>query len=323
MAILGIDEVGRGPLAGPLVVGAVILPQVEKPWFSELKDSKKLTAKKRESLNEIILEEATVGLGWVPAVELDSLGISNALKLATRRAIKLIQEKHQPFSEVIIDGKINFLTKTPLEKYTSTIIKADDKIREVSAASIIAKVARDHYMVSLATKCPEYNFNKHVGYGTKAHLEAIYKYGLTPEHRKSFEPCKTLSGFISPSESLSSHKKNTTILGSRGEDTTINYLLNNGHQIIARNYKTFFYEIDIISLKDDHIYFTEVKYRKSNFHGSGLDMITSEKKRRMAFAAESYLKYTNHKFAPLNPLLAVASVSGEDFHLDSWFPLEI
>ena len=319
MAILGIDEVGRGPLAGPLVIGAVILPPEEKPWFSELKDSKKLTAKKRESLSEVILKEAAVGLGWVPATELDSIGISNALKLATRRAVKLIQAKHQPFSEVIIDGKINFLAKTPLENYTSTLIKADDRIREVSAASIVAKVARDHYMVDLATKYPEYHFNKHVGYGTKAHLEAIYKYGLTPEHRKSFEPCKSLSGFIKSEKPV----KNTTHLGSLGEDATIGYLIKNGHQIIAKNHKTFFYEIDIISIKDDHIFFTEVKYRKNSIHGSGLEVITPEKKRQMAFAAESYLKYTNQKFKNLNPLLAVASVTGPDFTLNSWFPLEI
>ena len=318
MAILGIDEVGRGPLAGPLVMGAVILPEKESPWFNDLKDSKKLTAKKREILNEFILNEAVTGLGWVSSKELDKIGIGNALKLATRRAVKEVQEKHSPFSEIIIDGKINFLAKTPLEKYTTTLIKADDKIRAVSAASIIAKVARDHYMINLAEKYPEYNFNKHVGYGTKNHLKAIYEYGLTPEHRKSFEPCKTLSGFIKPEKIV----KNTTNLGSIGEKIVAKYLSLNGHQIIAKNHKTYFYEIDIISTKDNHIYFTEVKYRKSNLRGSSLDMITLEKKRQMTFAAESYLKYMNHKFASLDPLLAVASVSGEDFHLDSWFPLE-
>ena len=91
MAILGIDEVGRGPLAGPLVIGAVILPEDDRAWFSELKDSKALTAKKRETLNEIILKESATGLGWVSAKEIDEAGISKSLELATRRAVKSIQ----------------------------------------------------------------------------------------------------------------------------------------------------------------------------------------------------------------------------------------
>ncbi len=317
MSLLGIDEVGRGPLAGPLVIGAVILPKDKKSWFNELKDSKKLNANKRETLNEIILNEAITSLGWVNVEEIDNLGISKALKLATRRAIESIQAKHQPFSEIIIDGKVNFLKATALEKYTSTLIKADDKIREVSAASIIAKVARDHYMINLAQKYPNYNFDKHVGYGTKTHLEAIYKYGLTSEHRKSFEPCKTLSGF----EHSKKLNKNTTEKGLQGESAVENYLNKKGHHIIARNHKTYFYEIDIISIKDNYIYFTEVKYRNSHSHGNGLSAIDQKKLQQMRFAAESYLKYTNQKFKSFNPLLAVASVSGKNYKVDSWFPL--
>ncbi len=317
MPILGIDEVGRGPLAGPLVVGAVILPSEEQDWFSDLKDSKKLTTKKRESLSKLILENSATGLGWVPANELDNLGISKALELATRRAVKSVQSLHAPFSEIIIDGKINFLHGTPLEKYTTTCIKADDKIREVSAASIIAKVARDNYMIELATKYPEYKFDKHVGYGTKSHVAAIFKYGLTEEHRKSFEPCKTLSGFTLKKD----QKKNTTNLGKYAESIVADYLETHGHTIIEKNHKTHFYEIDIISAKDDTIYFTEVKYRRDAAHGSGLDAITHSKLAQMQFAATSYLKYQNTKFAKHNPLLAVASVSGPNYHLDTWDPL--
>ena len=258
MAILGIDEVGRGPLAGPLVVGAVILPEGEHDWFNELNDSKKLTAKKREALSEIILKKAFTGLGWVTADELDKIGISEALKLATRRAVKSVQSLHAPFSQIIIDGKVNFLAKTKLEPYVTTIIKADAKIREVSAASIIAKVARDRYMINLAPKYPEYGFDQHVGYGTKSHVAAIHKYGLTKEHRKSFEPCKSLSGFT---PQVKPHK-NTTSIGQKAEQSVADYLESHGHTIIARNHKTFFYEIDIISTKDNYIYFTEVKYRE-------------------------------------------------------------
>ncbi len=321
MAILGIDEVGRGPLAGPLVIGAVILPDEEQSWFKDLKDSKKLSAKKREELNNLILENSATGLGWIPANELDELGISKALDLATKKAVKQVQSLHSPFSQIIIDGKVNFLKGTPLEKFTTTCIKGDDKIREISAASIIAKVARDNYMIKLADKYPEYGFNKHVGYGTKAHIEAIYKYGLTPEHRKSFEPCKSLSGFT-PKKEI---KKNTTSIGQKAESIVADYLEKQGHTIITRNHKTKFYEIDIISTKDNHIYFTEVKYRKSSTHGTPLETITKKKQQQMLFATESYLKYQNTKFKSFQPLLAVATITGNIQKLETtqitWFPL--
>ena len=317
MPILGIDEVGRGPLAGPLVVGAVILPEEEKPWFNDLKDSKKLTAKKREALNEIILAESTTSLGWVAAEELDQLGITESLKLATRRAVKRIQSLHTPFSQIIIDGNINFLISTPLEKYTSTCIKGDSKIREISAASIIAKVARDQYMINLATEYPNYGFDKHVGYGTKAHKEAIYKYGLTPEHRRSFEPCKSISGFTSPVKST----KNTTKAGHQAESIVAEYLKSKGHTIIEQNHKTPYYEIDLISTKDNKIYFTEVKYRKNSIHGNGLDVVTATKLNQMHFAAESYLKFKDSEFKNYQPLLAVASVTEPDYQIQTWFLL--
>ena len=135
MAILGIDEVGRGPLAGPLVVGAVILPEKRSEWIDELRDSKKLSAKKRETLNQVILEKAAAtGLGWVSAKELDEVGISEALRLATGRAVKSVQRLHAPFSQIVIDGKVNFLKNTALEKFVSTMPKADNLVKEVSAA---------------------------------------------------------------------------------------------------------------------------------------------------------------------------------------------
>lgn len=317
MTILGIDEVGRGPLAGPLVVGAVILPNEQASWFSDLRDSKQLTAKKREALNELILQTSATGLGWVSAAELDQIGISQALNLATSRAVKSVQALHVPFSQIIIDGKINFLHSTPLARYTSTCIKGDAKIREISAASIIAKVARDHYMTKLAQKYPIYGFDKHVGYGTAAHIKAIHSHGLCPEHRRSFEPCKTLSSFTTPTPV----HKNTTSTGQKAESVVATYLESHGHSIIAKNHKTYFYEIDLISIKDGRIYFTEVKYRKTSTHGSGLHAITPAKLRQMHYAATSYLKYTTRKYANLQPFLAVASVSGEDFIVDDWLIL--
>ena len=313
MTILGIDEVGRGPLAGPLVVGAVVLPTEEKEWFVELADSKKLTAKKRERLSELILAEAVVGLGWVSNIELDEVGISGALRLATRRAVKAVQKLHAPFSQIVIDGKVNFLKNTPLEEYVSVMIKADDLIREVSATSIVAKVARDKYMCELAGKYPEYGFEKHMGYGTVFHRKAIEEFGICPEHRRSFEPCKSLTGFDKEKNVV----KNTT---KRGEEAVCEYLVRQGHEIIIRNYKTYFYEIDIVSVKDKMIYFTEVKYRKNADFGGGLMAINTKKQKQMRYAAESFLK-TKLEFKNLNPILAVADVAGEDFRVKDWFVL--
>ena len=314
MAILGIDEVGRGPLAGPLVVGAVILPEDEREWYAELKDSKKLSPKKRERLNGLICAEATVGLGWVTNVELDDVGISEALRLATRRAVRVVQKQRTPFSQIIIDGKINFLENTALAKYVSTVVRADDLIREVSAASIVAKVARDKYMVAIAKKYPNYGFDKHMGYGTVKHRQAIKENGICPEHRLSFEPCKSMIGFTKKSNVV----KNTTSIGGKGESAVCEYLERNGHFIAERNYKTRFCEIDIVSLKDDKIYFTEVKYRKNAYHGGGFAAITREKQKQMEFAVEVFLKY-HPEYYELDPLLAVASVSGDDYSVDDWF----
>jgi ribonuclease HII len=315
MAILGIDEVGRGPLAGPLVVGAVILPDDKPEWVTDLRDSKKLSAKKREKYSEIILREApATGLGWVSPREIDELGISEALRLATRRAVKSVRALHVSFSQIVIDGKVNFLSLTTLAKYVTTMVKADDLVKEVSAASIIAKVARDKYMIEAGKRFPAYGFEKHVGYGTAAHIAAIRENGPCEEHRRSFEPIKSLVGF-SRNEAK---KKNTTFVGALGEDAVVKYLENEGHTIVARNFKTYFYEIDIVSLKDDKIYFTEVKYRKNDTRGGGMMAIDNVKFQKMKYAAECFLKYHEREFGDLNPILAAADVTGEDFVVKDW-----
>ncbi|MEO5950085.1 MAG: ribonuclease HII [Candidatus Saccharimonadales bacterium] len=181
--ILGIDEVGRGPWAGPLVVGAVVLGDIP---IEGLTDSKKLTKKRREELDAIIRRDAAgFGLGWVSADELDSIGLSAALRLATRRAVEQVTSA---YSEIIIDGTINFLANTSRAAYVTTIPKADLLVPSVSAASIIAKVARDAFMTDQDAVYPGYGFKTHVGYGTPAHRQAIENLGVTPLHRLSFAP---------------------------------------------------------------------------------------------------------------------------------------
>lgn len=176
---VGIDEVGRGCLAGPLVIGAVIL----KAPIPGLKDSKLLSKKRRNELNEVIYNEAAAAtLGWVWPHEIDLLGLTNATALAINRALDLINIEYQ---SILIDGSVNYLKTNAKAK---TMVKADNLVPEVSAASIIAKVARDNYMQEIAQYFPNYSFDEHVGYGTALHLNAISNFGPCVIHRLSFKP---------------------------------------------------------------------------------------------------------------------------------------
>jgi ribonuclease HII len=312
--ILGIDEVGRGPYAGPLVIGACILGDWQNSenaeWIEKLTDSKKLSAKRREELYVLIKEKAlATATGWVSSAEIDEVGLSEALKLATRRAVEQIQKTKVPFSEIIIDGTMNFLVGTKLEKYVSTLKKGDFLVKEISAASILAKVERDKYMAELDAVYPEYGFGKHVGYGTAAHQKAMEEFGLTPEHRRSFRPVREIA----------EGKTTTKQLGDRGEQVVVDYLVESGHEIVARNYKTKLFEVDIISRKNEVLYFTEVKYRSGQDFGEALDFIDKKKQQKMHLAVAGFLA-THPEYADFTPILAVAAV-GEDFKLEEWFEL--
>ena len=326
MAILGIDEVGRGPLAGPLVVGAVILPEKGSRWVGELRDSKQIRPRRREELAWTINNYApAVGLGWVEAKEVDRMGMMEALRLATRRAVEEVQKRKVAFSEIVIDGDINFLEGTRLAPYTTTVVKGDDLIKEVSAASIVAKVARDSYMVELSEEYPEYGFERHVGYGTDLHRKMMRKYGLCPEHRRLVKLVRRIAE--REGEDLSwvwtkEAKKNTTEVGKKAERAVADYLKVHGHMIIAQNFRDKRCEIDLVSVDvmTGKIFFTEVKYRKDDERGGGLMAVDKAKREQMEFAAEMFLK-KNPKFRNYDPLLTVADVGGEDFMVRDWVPV--
>lgn len=183
MIIVGIDEVGRGSLAGPLVAGAVVLGSP----IQGLKDSKLLTRLQREKLDVIIRKKAlSFGLGWVEPGELDEIGLTAACRLAMSQALSQITCN---YDEIIIDGNYNFLSD---KLKVRTLVKADQLISEVSAASIIAKVARDNFMIKLAGQYKDYGFERHVGYCTRAHLLALNELGPCAIHRKSFMPVRLL-----------------------------------------------------------------------------------------------------------------------------------
>jgi ribonuclease HII len=183
--IVGIDEVGRGCWAGPLVAGAVIL---QKP-IEGLADSKTIQAPNRKKLALLIREQALAcRTGWVSPQEVDALGLTAATTLAINRAIQGIKI----YDHIVIDGSLNFLKNN---SKVLTLVKADALVPAVSAASILAKVARDEFMAEQHIVYPKYGFDRHVGYGTSVHKQAIIEHGITPLHRKSFKPIqKVLNG---------------------------------------------------------------------------------------------------------------------------------
>lgn len=316
--ILGVDEAGRGPWAGPLVVGAVVLGGVR---IEGLTDSKKLTKKKREQLyDEVIAKAVAHASGWVSATELDEIGMSQALRLATRRAVEQI---NVPYSEIIIDGTVNFLSGTGKGEYVQTMPKADLLIPSVSAASIVAKVERDNYMSNLNDMHPEYGFGSHAGYGVAKHRAAIDEFGVTPEHRLCFAPLAKYRNQDSSQLAAPNNDKakitTTKSIGDKAEGVVADFLKTKGHVIIERNWRTKFCEIDIVSQKGDTVYFTEVKYRKNAQQGGGFAAITKTKLRQMKFAAEFFA--LKHDLRDTNLRLSVADVAGSNFLMGEWLEL--
>lgn len=192
--VVGIDEAGRGPLAGPVVSGAVLI--LEKDFkevkkIKSVKDSKKLSEKKREEVypNLINNHKLKWGVGIVSEKLIDRINILEATKLSMIKAVKDLERKNKiKVDYIILDGKM----KLKLDTDQESIIKGDDKVFSISAASIIAKVTRDRIMIKYDKEYPTYNFKKHKGYGTREHLKNIKKNGICEIHRKSFAPINTI-----------------------------------------------------------------------------------------------------------------------------------
>ena len=192
--IVGVDEVGRGPLAGPIVTAAVSLPLDRRPaWLSELRDSKQLSPQQRERIAPLIREGSLQwSLGWVHAGELDDVGMTRALRLACQRAI----DRLSMFPDIVLaDGRDDLR----LACQTEMIVKGDASVASIAAASIIAKVARDRWMIELDQRCRGYGFARHKGYGSAQHLAALQSLGLCPEHRRSFAP---VANMVQPRRTL-------------------------------------------------------------------------------------------------------------------------
>lgn len=190
LIVIGIDEAGRGPLAGPVVAAAALLNQDDFP--KGLDDSKKLSKIKRAKLFLELQEKAKFGIGIIDEKTIDKINILQATKQAMFEAVLDLQKKYQISPQIIlVDGNFIPFKKTDKIKEILPIVKGDQKSLSIAAASIIAKETRDKIMLDIHQKYPQYAFDKNAGYPTKFHVEKIQEFGICKFHRKSFEPIKS------------------------------------------------------------------------------------------------------------------------------------
>ena len=178
--IIGVDEVGRGPLAGPVTAAAVMFNAKSK--INKIDDSKKLSPRQREEIFNQIISNSKFAIGFATVGEIDKLNILQASLLAMKRSVESLKEKN---ATILIDGKFSF---DSANKNIKTFIKGDQLYPSIAAASIVAKVIRDRYMTILSKKYQNYGWEQNAGYGTSKHIQALKIHGITPFHRKSFAP---------------------------------------------------------------------------------------------------------------------------------------
>jgi len=270
--ICGIDEAGRGPLAGPVVAGAVVLPKGCPLLY--INDSKKLSAAKREELfPEIMREAVSTGIGVVSPGRIDEINILQATYEAMRQAVSKLS--------VVPDVLLNDAVRIPgLPMRQVPIIGGDGKSISIGAASILAKVTRDRMMLEYDQIFPEYGFAAHKGYGSPEHIRALHEYGPCPIHRRTF-----IGNFLAPSAARD--------IGAATEDSAADYLIEQGMHILARNYRSTFGEIDLIAEEEGTIVFVEVKFRRNENFGAPEEAVDSRKQHRIRITAEQYLKERN------------------------------
>ncbi len=268
--LCGVDEAGRGPLAGDVYAAAVILDP-NNP-IEGINDSKKLSEKKREQLfDEIKLKAISYCVATATAKEIDETNILKATFLAMLRAVDGLNIKPE---YVLVDGN-----QVPrLSVKSECVVKGDAISASIAAASILAKVARDRYMIEIAQKYPQYNFEKHKGYGTALHYEKIEQFGISDIHRKTF-----LKKILNKDNTTQNQKS-----GKNGEQIAKEYLENQGYTIIEQNFHSTVGEIDIIALDEQNIVFVEVKTKKKGGEYTPIEAVTTQKQKKIIKTAIQY-----------------------------------
>jgi len=288
--VAGIDEAGRGPLAGPVVAAAVVL---NNDIPQGLGDSKKLSEKRREDLYTKLTEcDCDYGIGIVEQSDIDKMNILQATVQAMRKAIGAMET---PPEYLLVDGKYLPEFIYPAD----AIVKGDSKCQSIAAASILAKVTRDRLMMQLDPVFPWYGLAKNKGYGTREHLDAIAKHGPTPLHRLTFGGVR---------EHLPKLRMGKKALGKWGEDYACFYLWKKGATIIKRNYHAGRdAELDIVALKDGTLRFIEVKTGSVSDYSPPEDWIDDYKQERI-FEASEYFLYHHEQYQGIPCQFDVAAI---------------
>jgi ribonuclease HII len=297
----GVDEAGRGPLAGPLVACAVVLP----PRFRlpGLADSKKLSDSRRRALAPVIRNGAeSLGTGVVSSDEIDRLGMATAVRLAFQRAMEPVASDGLVF---LVDGN----PVAGLGHPCRFLVKGDSLSASVAAAGVVAKVTRDDMLLKLHEKYPLYGFAGHKGYGCRSHMEAIRKHGPCPAHRMSFAPMKHWFGndagglFQIPSVNP----------GRLAEDFAAEWLTGNGWGVRERNWRTRYGEVDIIAVRDGTAAFVEVKHALQGREHLALSKVDAIRRKRLAAAASEWLAVSGFRGDCRFDVLLVTGLPGS-FH---------
>lgn len=276
---LGVDEVGRGPLAGPVVVAGVIFSKdfwaTQNPehikLLEKIDDSKRLRPQTRETLSDFIRSVALVyEIVEVTPQTVDEINILQATFRGAREVVHRIEKKiGRNIEQILFDGPHQI---PMIDRPQHTVIEGDRVSKSIAAASILAKVYRDQQMILYSEKYPDYGFEAHKGYGTRAHLEAIKKFGLTPIHRRSF---------------LKKHQ--AADLGRQSEDRVTEKLKNDGFSILERNWRVPSAEIDIVATKDGQLHFFEVRSRSKAYDLQAL--FSKSKQMQVERAVKTYLHF--------------------------------
>jgi ribonuclease HII len=286
-AVVGLDEVGRGSWAGPVVACAAALPLDSAGLMDELagiRDSKRLTPSRRtEFYHRLGGLDVAFEVGVVSAPQVDQLGIVAATRLAMSRALDRL-----PITPdyLLVDGFPLIYRGLPHEG----IIRGDDRSVSIAAASIVAKVVRDGMMVSLDRVYPGYGFASHKGYGTPRHRAALYSQGPCPIHRLSYAPMRLMGNEGGAERERPRSRRSSAAVGRLGEELAARYLEERGYVICEMNYRCAVGEMDIVALDGECLAFVEVRTRRSKRFGSAAESITRAKQRKLIEVAETYLQ---------------------------------
>jgi len=281
--ICGIDEAGRGPLAGPVYAAAVILPLGVD--IRELGDSKKLSEKTRERLFDEILGVASdYGIGVADHAEVDEVNVLKATFLAMNRAVDALTLKP---GIALIDGN-----RDPgVNCRSRCIVGGDGKSASIAAASILAKVSRDRHMTEMAVKYPQYAFERHKGYGTKLHYERLCEHGPSEIHRTTF--LKKMTDGEKGGKQIDAKRR-----GNQGERLALEYLKKKNYATVAEGFRSRFGEIDLIVKDVEYIIFVEVKLRKNAEFAHARESVGKDKQSKLKATANVWLAGNSTKLQP-------------------------